>query len=137
MNEHGKTPVQVSNAPAPVGPYSQAVKCGEMIYLSGQLGLGPTGGELVGPTAAAQAQQALENVKAILEASSSGLVRVVKTTLFLTDIADFPSINKVYADYFPFEPPARTAVQVAALPKGAKVEIEVVATLKKEASQFG
>ena len=137
MNEHGKTPVLVTSAPAPIGPYSQAIKCHELVFVSGQLALNPATGELVGPDAASQARKALEHIEAILEASGSGLARVVKTTIFMTNLADFPAVNEVYAKFFPLDPPARSTVQVAALPKGAKVEIEAIATCPKAAGQFG
>lgn len=137
MNECGKTVVEVSTAPKPIGPYSQAIKAGDLIFVSGQLGMSPKTGELVSPDAAGQAKQALENIQQILEATSSGLGRVVKTTIFLVDLADFAAVNEVYGRYFPVEAPARSTVQVAALPKGGRVEIEVIATCKKESNQFG
>lgn len=137
MNDHGKVPVLVTNAPEPIGPYSQAIKCHEMLFLSGQIAIDTVTGELIKGDAAAQTRKVMEHIKAVLEASSSGLVRVVKTTIYLTDIADFPAVNKVYGEFFAFEPPARSTVQVAALPKGAKVEIEAIATCKKESSQYG
>jgi 2-iminobutanoate/2-iminopropanoate deaminase len=136
MNEHGKTPILVSSAPAPIGPYSQAIKCRDLVFVSGQLGLNLATGELVGPDVADQAQKALEHLQAILEAAGSAPVRVVKTTIFLTNLADFSAVNEVYGKFFPYEPPARSTIQVAALPKGAKVEIEAVATVKSEDSQF-
>jgi len=137
MNEHGKTVVLITSAPAPIGPYSQAIKAGGLVFVSGQIALDPATGALVGADAAAQTKKVLENIEAILEAAGSALVRAVKTTIFLTDLAEFAKVNEVYATYFPFEPPARSTVQVAALPKGAKVEIEVVASCKHELDQFG
>jgi 2-iminobutanoate/2-iminopropanoate deaminase len=137
MNEYGKVPVLVSSAPTPIGPYSQAIKAGELVFASGQLGLNQATGELAGPEAASQAKKALEHLQAILEASGSAMIRVVKTTIFLTDMADFAAVNEVYGQFFPVDPPARSTVQVAALPKGAKVEIEAIATCPKGSSQFG
>lgn len=137
MNEHGKTPVLVSSAPAPIGPYSQAIKTHNgMVFVSGQIALDPASGNLVGPDAAAQTRQIMAHLEAILEAAGSSLARVVKTTIFLTDLADFSAVNEVYGQAFPFAPPARSTVQVAALPKGAKVEIEAIATCIKESGQF-
>jgi 2-iminobutanoate/2-iminopropanoate deaminase len=137
MNEHGKVPIQIDNAPAPIGPYSQAIKTQNFLFVSGQLGVDLKTGQLVGVDAASQAHQALTYIQAILEAAGSSLVRVVKTTIFLTSMADFEAVNKVYAEFFPFEPPARSTIQVAALPKAGKVEIEVIATCKKEDAQTG
>lgn len=133
-----KYPVEISTAPAAIGPYSQAVKYGEFIFVSGQLGLDPASGQLIGPDAASQTHRILQSIEAILEASGSALVRVVKTTIFVVDLADFEAVNKVYGEAFPFEPPARSTVQVAALPKGARVEIEAIATIHTEAAHgFG
>lgn len=137
MNEYGKSVVEVSSAPAPIGPYSQAVKAGELVFVSGQLGLDCKTGEMAGPDAAAQAKKAMENMQAILEAAGSSLARVVKTTIFMIDLGEFGAVNEVYGKFFPVEAPARSTIQVAALPKGARVEIEAIATCKKEASQFG
>jgi 2-iminobutanoate/2-iminopropanoate deaminase len=114
-------------APAAVGPYSQAVRVGDLIFSAGQLGLMPETRRFAGPDIEAQTRQALENVKVIVEASGSCLKHIVKTTVFLQDIGEWPLMNAIYAEYFPQEPPARSAVQVAALPMGARMEIEVVA----------
>ena len=130
MKEFGKTTVEISTAPAPIGPYSQAIKTETLVFVSGQLGLDPASGGLVAPDAASQAKKCLQHIESILDAAGSGMGRVVKTTIYLTDMADFPEVNKVYAEFFAFEPPARSTVQVAALPKGAKVEIEAIATCK-------
>jgi 2-iminobutanoate/2-iminopropanoate deaminase len=116
-----------SSAPAAVGPYSQAIRCGDMIYTAGQLGLDPETGKLVEGGIQAQARQALRNLQAILTASGSSMADVVKTTVFLQDMADFGAMNEVYAAFFADAPPARSAVQVAALPLGGLVEIEAVA----------
>lgn len=119
--------VATDRAPAAVGPYSQAVKIGDLVYTAGQIGLVPTTGTIVGNTIEEQTHQVLHNLRAVLEAAGSGLDRVVKTTVFLADMADFAAVNAVYATYFPTDPPARSAFQVAALPLGAMVEIEAVA----------
>ena len=118
--------INAKNAPAAVGPYVHAVKAGETLYTSGQLGLIPATGELP-EGVEAQAKQALENLKAVVEAAGLTLANVVKTTVFLADLNDFAAINAIYADYFTGEAPARSCVQVAALPKGALFEIEAIA----------
>lgn len=117
-------------APKAIGPYSAGIEAGEFVFTSGQLGLDPVSGDLVAGGVEAETQQALTNLKNVLEAGGSGLERVVKTTVFLRDIADFAKMNAVYATFFASQPPARSAFQVGALPKGAAVEIEAVA-LKK------
>jgi len=119
--------IATDKAPAAVGPYSQAVRVGDLIYSAGQLGLVPETRQLAGPDIESQTRQALENVKAVVEAAGSCLKHVVKTTVFLQDIQEWPKMNAIYAEYFPEEAPARSAVQVAALPMGARMEIEVVA----------
>ncbi len=118
--------ITAANAPAAVGPYCHAKLAGSTLYTSGQLGLNPATGELPGGVEA-QATQALENLKAVLAAAGMSCADVVKTTVFLADIGDFAAINALYADYCPGEAPARSCVQVAALPKGALFEIEAVA----------
>lgn len=118
--------ITAKNAPAAVGPYCHAKRAGNTLYTSGQLGLIPATGELP-QGVEAQAEQALENLKAVLAAAGMSCADVVKTTVFLTDIRDFAAINAVYARYFPGEAPARSCVQVAALPKEALFEIEAVA----------
>lgn len=118
--------IAASNAPAAVGPYCHAKLAGGTLYTSGQLGLIPATGELA-QGVEAQAAQALDNLKVVLEAAGMGLEDVVKTTVFLADMNDFAAINAVYAKYFPGEAPARSCVQVAALPKGGLFEIEAVA----------
>jgi len=119
--------VSTDKAPAAVGPYSQAVRVGDLIFTAGQLGIVPGTKKFAGPDIQAQTRQALENLKAILEAAGSCMQHVVKATVFLQDIGEFAQMNEVYAEFFPENPPARSAVQVAALPLGARVEIEVVA----------
>lgn len=118
--------ISATNAPAAVGPYCHAKLAGDTLYTSGQLGLVPATGELA-QGVEAQAAQALDNLKAVLAAAGMGLEDVVKTTVFLADMNDFAAINAVYAKYFPGEAPARSCVQVAALPKGGLFEIEAVA----------
>jgi 2-iminobutanoate/2-iminopropanoate deaminase len=122
-----RTIVSTTNAPAVVGPYSQAIRIGELVYTAGQIGIVPASGTIEGRTIEEQTHQVLRNLKAVLEAAGSGLDRVVKTTVFLKDMNDFKAMNAVYATYFPSEPPARSAFGVAALPLGAMVEIEAVA----------
>lgn len=122
-----KTCISTALAPAAVGPYSQAVVDGDRVYTSGQIPLDPTTGKLVGGDIAAQTRRVLDNLAAVLEAAGSRLDLVCKSTVFVTDLRDFGTINQVYASYFPVDPPARSTVQVAALPLGAAVEIEVVA----------
>ncbi|RME92421.1 MAG: RidA family protein [Verrucomicrobia bacterium] len=114
-------------APAAVGPYSQAIRAGGFVFCAGQIPLDPATGALVEGDVAAQTERVLENLKAVLEAAGTGMDRVVKTTVYLQDMTDFAAMNEVYARYFPKDPPARAAVQVAALPKGARVEIEAIA----------
>jgi len=123
-----KKAIESTRAPAPIGPYSQAVKSGNFLFISGQIPLNPSTGELVAGGIHEQTVQVLNNLKAILEAGGSSLEKVVKTTIYLSHMANFTEMNAVYAEYFPKEPtPARSTVQVAALPKGAMLEIEAVA----------
>jgi len=125
----GKKIVQTEMAPAAIGPYSQAVRIDKLVFASGQVGLIPATGELVTGTVQEQTAQALTNLKSVLEAAGSGLNHVVKTTVFLTDMNDFQKMNASYAQFFPGNPPARSTVAVAALPKGALVEIDAIALL--------
>lgn len=119
--------IATDRAPQAIGPYSQAVSSGGMLYLSGQVALDPASGELVGDTAEAQAARALENLGSVLAAAGSGFERVLKTTVYLIDMKEFAAVNAVYARYFGDSRPARATVQVSALPKGARVEIDAVA----------
>lgn len=119
--------VATANAPAAIGPYSQAIIAGNLIYTAGQIPLDPATMEMVGSNVTEQTEQVFKNLKAVLEAAGVGLDAVVKTTVFLADMADFQAMNGVYANYFGDHKPARAAVQAAALPKGALVEIEAVA----------
>lgn len=116
-----------ADAPKPIGPYSIGIKVGHFIFISGQLGLSPKSGNLVEGGIQAQTRQAMLNIKNILEASNSSLENIVKSTVFLNNINDFSSFNEIYSTFFKENPPARSAVQVAALPKQALVEIEVIA----------
>ena len=122
-----KNVVHTENAPKAIGPYSQAIRTEAMIYTAGQLGLDPATGELVAGLVEEQTRQALTNVKNVLEAAGSTLGHVVKTTVFLKDMIDFPRMNTIYAEFFTENPPARSTIAVAGLPKGGLVEIEVIA----------
>lgn len=117
------------NAPAAVGPYSQAVRVGDLVFTAGQIGLIPGTRELAGPDIVAQTRRVLLNLQAILEAAGSDLAHAIKTTVFLADMKDWPAMNDVYGEFFTSQPPSRSAVQVVALPLGAKVEIEAVAVV--------
>lgn len=119
--------VQTDKAPKAIGPYSQAICTDTLVYTAGQLGFDPTTGTFVAGGVEEQTRQALTNVKHVLEAAGSSLGQVIKTTVFLKDMADFPKMNPVYAEFFPENPPARSTVAVAGLPAGGLVEIEVVA----------
>lgn len=120
--------IQTQSAPAPIGPYSQAIANGELIFASGQIALDPANGEFLGGDVQAQTRHALENLSAVLQAAGSSLGQVVKTTVFLTSMANFAAMNAVYGEYFVGVPPARSTIGVAELPKNALVEIEVIAT---------
>ena len=122
--------IHTDNAPAAIGPYSQAMVVNGLVYTSGKIALNPQTGALKGDSIEAQAEQAIQNLKAILEAAGSSLENVVKTTCFLQRMSDFAAFNAVYGQYFPGKP-ARSCVEVAALPKGALVEVEVVAEVSK------
>lgn len=119
--------IHTANAPAAIGPYSQAVKAENIVYVSGQLPIDPATGEFAGSDIAAQTRQALTNVRNILAAAGCTMADVVKTTVLLADINEFAAMNAVYAEFFTEPYPARAAFQVAAVPKGAKVEIEAIA----------
>jgi 2-iminobutanoate/2-iminopropanoate deaminase len=124
-----RTCIQTPHAPAAVGPYSQAVIAGDKVFLSGQIPLDPTTGKLVEGDIIVQTRRVLDNVRAVLEAAGSSLAEVCKTTVFVTDLKHFAELNRTYAEYFSSAPPARSTVQVAALPLGASVEIEVIASV--------
>jgi len=119
--------VSTEKAPKAVGPYSQAVRAGDLIFAAGQAAIDPATGKLVEGDVAAQTRQVLNNLSAVLKAAGSSLAQVVKTTVFLTDMGDFAAMNRIYAEFFPTDPPARSTVEVAELPLGALVEIEAVA----------
>jgi 2-iminobutanoate/2-iminopropanoate deaminase len=125
-----KTVIATKLAPQAIGPYSQAVVLNGVAFLSGQIPLDPATGQLIDGDVAAQAERVLENLKAVLEAAGSSLDHVLKTTVFLSDMGDFPKLNEVYGRYFTANQPARSTVQVARLPRDVKVEIEVIAALK-------
>ena len=122
-------PIATDRAPRAIGPYSQAVSAGGVIYLSGQVALDPASGELVGETLEEQAARTLENLGSVLAAAGSGFDRVLKTTVYLIDMQEFAALNAVYARYFGDSRPARATVQVSGLPKGARVEIDAIALL--------
>jgi 2-iminobutanoate/2-iminopropanoate deaminase len=122
--------IQTDRAPQAIGPYSQAVKARGLVYASGQIPIDPATGQFVAGGITEQTEQVLKNLAAVLEASGSGLDKVVKTTVFLADMEEFAAMNKVYAQFFSSEPPARATVQAAGLPRNAKVEIEVIALVE-------
>lgn len=120
--------IDTQNAPKAIGPYSQATITESLIFTSGQIPMDPATGEIVSGDITVQARQALENLKNILEAGGSGMDRVIKTTVFIRDMNDFPTINKIYSEYFSQPYPARSCIEVSRLPKDARIEIEAVAT---------
>ncbi len=122
-----KKVISTSNAPAAIGPYSQAIEAGGFVFLSGQIPLDPATGQMVDGDVSAQTERVMENLEAVLAAAGCSFADVVRTGIFLTDLGDFAKVNEVYARRFPENPPARATVQVAALPRGAKVEIDLVA----------
>ncbi len=122
-----KKVISTSNAPAAIGPYSQAIEAGGFVFLSGQIPLDPATGQMVDGDVAAQTERVMQNLEAVLAAAGCSFADVVRTGIFLTDLSDFAKVNEVYARRFPENPPARATVQVAALPRGAKVEIDLVA----------
>jgi 2-iminobutanoate/2-iminopropanoate deaminase len=123
-----RTVIHTPNAPAAIGPYSQAIRAGKFLFASGQLGLDPASGNLA-EGIEAQTRQALANLQAVLAEAGGSVEDVVKTTIFLADLGHFATVNALYGEVFKHEPPARSTVQVAALPKGGLVEIEIVAML--------
>ncbi len=124
-----KQMIQTSNAPAAIGPYSQAVRAGDLLFVSGQIPLDPKTGELIRTGVADETKKVLENLKAILEAAGANFGDVVKTTIFLKDMNQFAAVNEVYGAYFPQPFPARATVEVARLPRDVNVEIEAIAKL--------
>jgi len=119
--------ISTDKAPAAIGPYNQAIDTGALVFVAGQIPVDPAQGKIVAQDIAGQTRQALENVKAILAEAGLGMENVVKATVFLASMGDFKAMNEVYAEYFANEPPARAAFEVAALPLGARVEIEAIA----------
>jgi 2-iminobutanoate/2-iminopropanoate deaminase len=125
-----KQVIRTDSAPKPVGPYSQGVRTGNLLFVAGQGALDPQTGQVNRESIQAETRQVLENVKAILEASGASLAAVVKTTCYLADMNDFQAFNAVYAEYFPTDPPARTTIQAGKLPLDLRVEVEAVAALE-------
>jgi 2-iminobutanoate/2-iminopropanoate deaminase len=125
-----KTRIQTDHAPAALGPYSQAIVSGNLVYTAGQTPIDPATGKLIDGTIEEQTHRVLQNIKSVLDAAGSSLAKVVKTTVFLTSMSDFAAMNGIYAQYFNTDaPPARSTIQVAGLPLGAMIEIETVAIL--------
>ena len=122
--------ISTNEAPAAIGPYSQAVRSGNFLFCSGQIPLDPKSGQITSGDIAAQTRRVLDNIAAVLRAEGLTFDNVVKTTIFLTDLGDFQTVNEVYSSYFEQSPPARSTVQVTALPKGANVEIEAIAAVE-------
>lgn len=121
--------IQAAGAPAAIGPYSHAVRSGEMLFCSGQIPLDPQSGELVGGDAAAQARRCLESLQAVCAEAGTSLSRALRLTIYMTDLGEFAAVNEVYGSFFAQEPPARVTVGVAQLPKGAYVEIDAIVAL--------
>lgn len=119
--------ISTEEAPAAIGPYSQAIRVGQFVFTAGQIAIDPSTGQMVEGGIEEQTRQVLKNISAVLQAAGTSLAQVVKTTVFLVDLGDFAAMNRVYAEFFPQEPPGRTTVQVVALPRGAQVEIEAIA----------
>ena len=129
--------ISTTDAPAAVGPYSQAVRAGSTIYCAGQIPLDPKSGQIVSGGIDAQTRRVMDNVTAVLKAEGLTMENIVKTTIFLMDLNDFQTVNEIYGSYFKQAPPARSTVQVAGLPKGARVEIEVIAATDEGGSGGG
>lgn len=126
-----RTPIQTSDAPAAIGPYSQAIRSGQYIYTSGQIALDPVSGEMLGADVQTQTHRVLQNLQAVLTSAGSSLNSIVKTTVFLTTMSDFQAMNAVYATYFQGIAPARSTIAVAELPRKALVEIECIALVEE------
>ena len=124
---HMKKPIFTSEAPAAIGPYSQGMRSGRFLFCSGQIPLDPKSGEIVSGDISVQTRRVLDNIAALLRAGGLTFDHIVKTTIFLTNLGDFQTVNEIYGSYFKQDPPARSTVQVSALPRGANVEIEVIA----------
>jgi 2-iminobutanoate/2-iminopropanoate deaminase len=125
-----RRPISTPEAPAAIGPYSQGVRAGGFVFASGQIPLDPATGQIVPGGIAEQTRQTMENLGAVLTAAGCSFGQVVKTTIFLVDLTDFAEVNRIYGGYFPEAPPARATVQVAALPRGARVEIDAIAQIE-------
>jgi 2-iminobutanoate/2-iminopropanoate deaminase len=123
--------ISTQNAPAAIGPYSQAITAGGLVFCSGQIALHPETGDLVNKTIEAETTQVMKNLAAVLDAAGSSLDQIVKTTIYLTDLGDYAAVNECYAQFFDKDPPARAAVEVSALPKGVRVEIDAIAVCLK------
>lgn len=124
-----KKVIQAEKAPKAIGPYSQAIQAGSLLFLSGQIPIDPKTGELVGGDIREQTRQVLENLKGVLESQGLGMEDVVKATIFLKDMGNFTQVNETYASYFPSSPPARSTVEVSKLPRNAEIEIEAIALI--------
>jgi 2-iminobutanoate/2-iminopropanoate deaminase len=122
-----KTRVFTKDAPTPVGPYSQAIRAGDFLFVAGQVPVNPKTGDFVTGPITVQTQQCMNNIKSILNAAGASFADVVRTTIYLTNIQDFSAVNDAYSNYFDLDPPARTTIGVAALPKGVAIEIDVIA----------
>jgi 2-iminobutanoate/2-iminopropanoate deaminase len=129
QNSSRKEPVLSKNAPQPIGPYSQAIRIGTMLFCSGQIPLDAATGQMVGTDVETQAKKVMENLSAVLQAGGANFDQIVKTTIFLKSMNDFPKVNEIYAQYFKGTPPARSTVEVSRLPKDALVEVEAIAVL--------
>ena len=127
--------ISTSEAPAAVGPYSQAIRIGNFVFCSGQIPLDPKTGEIVPGDVNAQTRRVMENIAAVLRAEGLNFGNIIKTTIFLTNLVDFQTVNELYGSYFKSDPPARSTIQVAALPKGAAIEIEVIAAAEPSSGQ--
>ena len=127
-----RQPIKTENAPAAIGPYSQAIKANGFVFVSGQIPIDPHTGEFVAGGITEQTARVLKNLTAVLEAAGTSLEQVVKTTVFLADMKEFSSMNEVYKDFFPSPPPARSTVAAAGLPRDARVEIEAVALVSEK-----
>ena len=127
-----RQPIKTENAPAAIGPYSQAIKANGFVFVSGQIPIDPHTGEFVAGGITEQTARVLKNLTAVLEAAGSSLEQVVKTTVFLADMKEFSSMNEVYKDFFPSPPPARSTVAAAGLPRDARVEIEAIALVSEK-----
>lgn len=123
--------ILADKAPAAIGPYSLGIRSGDLVFVSGTLGMDPETGEFAPGGVEAETRQALLNISNILESGGSSLERVLKTTVFMKDLGEFPAMNEVYGGFFPQDPPARSTIQVAGLPKGAAVEIEAIAVIEE------